>query len=272
MKMFVLPIALVLSLTSFSQNFSHIYTNIEPVKFIVTYAMQYQPDSTDPNDIKLGRMLLFIGDSTSKFVSRAFYINDTTTRKFTTVEQLQAYLLDSKRQIPGTLYQIFKNYPKGRITYTEHIPSSTYKYEESIDMFDWILTGDTSSICGFKVYKATCDYSGRSWIAWFSPDLPYNDGPYKFNGLPGLIIKAHDTRNHYCFEMISIEKPAKEIMIEIEKKEYITTTKSGFFHAQDYFREDIINRVKEAGGNSSTQQTAALNMSKRNNPIELKRK
>lgn len=32
--------------------------------------------------------------------------------------------------------------------------------------------------------KATCDFAGRKWIAWFTTEIPIQDGPYKFYGLP----------------------------------------------------------------------------------------
>jgi hypothetical protein len=109
-------------------------------------------------------------------------------------------------------------------------------------------------------------------VAWFAPELPYSDGPYKFNGLPGLIVKIADTRNQYVFELLSIGKPAKSLPIDFLDDAYMVTTKQNFFKAQDDFRADIINRAKAGGATNQMQQTAAQNMSQRNNPIELVRK
>ncbi|RTZ46452.1 GLPGLI family protein [Chryseobacterium arthrosphaerae] len=36
----------------------------------------------------------------------------------------------------------------------------------------------------FNTQKAVCDFAGRKWTAWFTADLPIQDGPYKFYGLP----------------------------------------------------------------------------------------
>ncbi|MFA5972032.1 MAG: GLPGLI family protein [Lentimicrobiaceae bacterium] len=272
MQKYFLIVALTFSISAFTQSFDHVYKNLDAIKMIATYTIHSQQDSTNPSNIRNGKMLLFLSDSLSEFLNMALYMNDTITRKFTTFEQLQEYMLDTKRPMPASLYRIYKNYPKQKITYTEHIPSSTYKFEEELDLFQWKLTNDTITVCGFKAQMATCDFGGRSWIAWFSPDIPYSDGPYKFNGLPGLIVKVYDTRNHYVFELVSINKPAKGLMIDIEDKEYVVTTKQDFFSAQDSFREDIVNRAKEAGADNAMQQMAAKNMAERNNPIELIRK
>lgn len=272
MKTIFVLTATLLSLNSLAQNTDTKFINLEPVKVVATYSYNYQPDSTNLSDIKKSDMLLFIGDHISKFDSKSDYMNDTITRKLVTFEMEQAYYKNPQRPIPAILYRIYKNYPKGMLTYTEYIPSNYFKFEEGLDMFHWIISVDTSTICGFKTQKATCNFGGRNWVAWFAPELPYNDGPYKFNGLPGLIVKVYDTRNHYVFEMKSIGKTEKSLMIDFLDTEYMPTTKQKFFQAWDSFQADIVNRARQAGGDNDFQQTLARNLSSRNNPIELIRK
>ena len=272
MRYYILLIVLAIANCASAQLFGRKYNDIEPAKIVVNFTLKYQQDSTNSAAIKTTDLLLFLGENISWFISKAGYINDTASRKFTSNEQVMMY--QSNPQVPrsGIQYQIYKNYPKGKLTYIEHIPSNTYKFEEDVNLFNWNLTNDTSTFYGFRVQKATCEFGGRSWIAWFSPEIPYSDGPYKFNGLPGLIVKIYDTHNHYKFELVSINKYEPGLMINIKDKEYIVTTKQGFFKAQDSFREDIISRAKEAGMDNNSQQVAAKNMAMRNNPIELIRK
>ncbi|MCD6113553.1 MAG: GLPGLI family protein [Bacteroidales bacterium] len=266
-----ISLTLVFLLTAFAPiRYDYPITNIEAAKVVVKYSLEYQQDSTS-NYKKYSEMYLFIGKSCSKFLSKEMYRTDTVMRKIKNFEQLQAYALDRNRPSPKILYKIFKNYPKGKITFIEHVLPSTLKYQEDLNIFKWKLCKDTATIRGCKVQKALCNYGGRKWIAWFCPEIPYSDGPYKFNGLPGLILKIHDTRNHYSFEVISIEKPWKNLMIDMREKDFVETTKQEFFRAKDSFREDIISRAQEAGLSSEDQQTAAKTMAKRNNPLELKR-
>lgn len=269
--LFLITLSLLATNTN-AQFFDLKYKYIEPAIIIGTYSLKYQRDSTNPNNIRNSTMLLFLGKTVSKFVNSDNYICDTTTRKFTTEKQFIDFMSNPDAKSIAFLYQIYKNYPTGKITFIDHIPSNAYKVEEDINLFQWSITSDTNTVCGFRAQKATCNFGGRSWIAWFSPDIPYSDGPYKFNGLPGLIVKVYDTRHHYVFELLSIVKPGEILMIDIEDKEYIVTNKQGFFQAEDSFRADIVNRAKEAGGNNQMQQTAAQNMALRNNPIELQRK
>jgi GLPGLI family protein len=230
-----------------------------------------QEDSTNQSNIRKDKFLLFIGANVSEFVHLYKFMNDTAIRRFTTDDQVISYLATPQANIPNALYRIYKNYPKGKLTFTDHIPSDTYRFEEDLDLFHWQLTGDTATVCGYKSQKATCNFGGRSWVAWFAPELPHSDGPYKFNGLPGLILKIADTRNHYVFEMTEIQKPGAEVMIDIEDKNYIVTTKQGFFRAFDSFINDFVTRARQSGPGNDLQ-TVTKNMASRNNPIELIRK
>jgi GLPGLI family protein len=271
-KLIIIFISLSCSLQAFSQLFEISIKELEKAEFTITYSVKYKPDSLNPNSIGEEKMLLFIGKDISEFLSYYSYFNDIEMRKMETSSQLQEWL-NTIPPMPNIPYYIYKNYPAGKITYIEHAAFTPFKYEENLELFTWQLSTDTATIRGYHAQKATTSFGGRDWVAWFAPELPYNDGPYKFNGLPGLIVKVYDTRNHYVFEMTSIEKAQEGTMITMREMQYIETTKFGFFKAKDAFRDDIINRVKEKGiTDSNDLQLAARNMARQNNPIELIRK
>ncbi|MBD5356784.1 MAG: GLPGLI family protein [Bacteroides sp.] len=50
------------------------------------------------------------------------------------------------------------------------------------------MTDTTAFILGYECIMAEIDYHGHHWQAWFSPDIPVNDGPWKVCGLSGLIL------------------------------------------------------------------------------------
>ncbi len=248
------------------------YKTLDTTEFIVTYSMESKRDSNNLDYVRKEETLLFLGKSISYFVSKNSYNFTQERRKLTTVQQVQEFYNNKGNFYPGFTYLIFKNYPAEKLTFTKPTLEGSFKIEESLNLFNWQLTGDTATVAGFKTQKATSDFGGRSWIAWFAPEIPFNDGPYKFNGLPGLIVKVHDNRMHYVFELKYIDKADAVKLIEIKEYSYIKTTKQKFFQAEDAIIKDITSRVKEAGVSTYSQQVAARNMSRRNNPIELKRK
>lgn len=245
---------------------------LDSVNLLVTYSLSYQEDSLNPNNIRKENMLLFLSDNVSCFLSMRHLRHIEQKKSITSRAELLAVMQDLDFQLPVSRYNyyIFKNYPEGKITKINSIMGDFFKYRQSLNTFDWELTSETSEMNGFKVQKATTEYGGRSWVAWFTPDIPYNDGPYKFNGLPGLILEIRDTRDHYVFELVSVERPGEPMFIEFPERNYIKTTKKDFFRARQSFQNDIISRASEAGLGVEVQQIAAENMRRRNNPLELK--
>lgn len=244
---------------------------LEPAEFIVTYSLRYQEDSLPPHFTRQEDQILFIGKNVSMYLSRNAYNFEKNMRKFKSVAELQEYLF-TKPSMPHNLIRLYKNQPKGKLTFADWVSPNTFKFEESLNLFNWKLNGDTATILGYKAQKATCDFGGRSWEAWFCREIPYSDGPYKFNGLPGLILNLHDTRNHYVFEFISIEKPKDEVMIEYLEDDYLESTKQDYFKALDAFNANLATWARDNGGGIDAQQNAARIAIERNNPIELIRK
>ncbi|QOW09812.1 GLPGLI family protein [Kaistella flava (ex Peng et al. 2021)] len=78
--------------------------------------------------------------------------------------------------------------------------------------FKWKINNTQSqNILGYKTYNATTSFGGRNWTAWYTTDIPIPDGPYKFYGLPGLILKISDSSGDYDFEIKGITKEKNDI-------------------------------------------------------------
>ncbi len=120
-------------------------------------------------------------------------------------------------------YNVFKNYPfKGDLTYTNK-QFKDFLYKESMVMPQWkMLQGDTV-IVGYPCKKAKTTFRGRTWIVWYTMDIPYHDGPWKLYGLPGLILKADDIKGDFIFNCIGIEKGKKQPIV-LRKAKYVKCT------------------------------------------------
>ena len=79
-------------------------------------------------------------------------------------------------------------------------------YDEPYPDQKWTLTQDTATISGYHCQKATCRFHGRDFEAWFTPEVPVKFGPWKFGGLPGLIVKVYDTYHLYTFDCTRVER------------------------------------------------------------------
>src|SRR6218665_698056 len=77
--------------------------------------------------------------------------------------------------------------------------------------YNWKITSETKKIQNYTCYKATTSFRGNNFEAWFTPDIPLNIGPWKWYGLPGLILEAYDVEKKNVFLLEKIEKLTQEM-------------------------------------------------------------
>lgn len=80
-----------------------------------------------------------------------------------------------------------------------------YIVNEVFPNFDWKLNNNTKKIGRFNCVDATTTFRGRKYIAWFAPSIPVPYGPWKFGGLPGLILSVSDTDKQVQFLFQSLK-------------------------------------------------------------------
>ena len=75
--------------------------------------------------------------------------------------------------------------------------------------FSWKVLSEKRKIGAFDCQRAETEYGGRKWIAWFTTEIPFQDGPYVFQGLPGLILEIKDENNNFLFTLNQIKKESQ---------------------------------------------------------------
>jgi GLPGLI family protein len=93
-----------------------------------------------------------------------------------------------------------------------HLERYNSRYTEDYPLQKWSITTDTMTILNYVCQKATCDFRGRTYDAWFTTAIPIAQGPWKFGGLPGLILKVYDTKKIYVFEAVQIKNEKTPIL------------------------------------------------------------
>lgn len=179
----------------------------ESMEFVYDY--NYCVDTTEAlkENYSSDKMLLQIGpEMLSKFSSLKNLTVDSLLMSMTS-EQVGTAAQEGKLST-GEFMTIYKNHPQGKLTHTEKVCMDWIKYEEEMPKFDWELTDSTTTVLGYECKGAKCNFRGREWTVYYSEDIPIMDGPWKFNGLPGLIMKASDKNSQYNFECIGIKSVA----------------------------------------------------------------
>lgn len=173
-------------------------------RFIYDYT--FVSDSTAKDQSKTEMMYLDVVSKGSEFYSRDKFITDSLV-----FERSKSSTPDYRGIKYGAIpYIVEKSYPDYTIRFINRIYGDDYKVADNRKL-NWKISPEKEKIGEFNVQKASLDFGGRKWIAWFAADIPIQDGPYKFHGLPGLIVKISDETHSHIFELKGINKTKENI-------------------------------------------------------------
>lgn len=120
----------------------------------------------------------------------------------------------------------FKN--DNQLSFTRDITGKNFFVTDNTLSIDWKLESETQKIDRFLCNKATANIRGRDWTVWYTSEIPVYYGPWKFYGLPGLVVKAEESTGQFAFNLTKIEKNTeqyKDISINMEDYETVTLKK-----------------------------------------------
>jgi len=258
-------------------------TVLDNLHYRVTYNLTFRP-SKDTSATQQEKMRLLVGDSISLFYSQNAFLRDSIMATFQGDNPDMTRMMAAMQTAPKSMfsYEIIKRTQAKQVVFRESVFMDKLSYTEPLPAVTWNITNETATKVGYMCQKATTSYGGRTYDAWFTFQIPIQDGPYKFSGLPGLIVEMYDTEKHYHFILAGIEKVAKG-EIAVNESKLLKVSKEKFVEMKADFTENPFKMIN-ASGASITMKTndgkemsqkemtnlVKKNQSKRNNPIELK--
>ncbi|HLU22050.1 MAG TPA: GLPGLI family protein [Bacillaceae bacterium] len=234
----IITIAILFSLTS-------INVSAQQFEFDKTllYKLTYAPDSSKQASLSEEYFELFINDSVSLFRSfkkgkldSANQIAFQNGNTFGDISVATAYYTKFN-------FQIFKK--DNSISYFDYMEGhydALFRYDEMLEL-NWLVMPDTKNIQGMECQLASTNYAGRVWDAWFCKDIPIFEGPYKFSGLPGLIIKITSDDRTWDFELVNLNtNEIKRILFNQRPELQIKNlSKKDFYKETNYYK---INKIQ----------------------------
>lgn len=214
------------------------------------YDVEYKKDSTQ-NYVTKENYHLDIDAKEIKYYPRDFFIGDS----------LETHGL---------------SFPVGATYNTSHIlnhqsGSEEYDYYDvlenvvlklsSKDSQKWTLTDEKKKAKDLNLQKATTHWGGRNWTAWFTPNIPFQEGPYKFHGLPGLIVELSDDKNNYKFELVKTQKVAskRNIFIDYMTQESVVVDEKKYRDSKLKYYDSPVNYLRNASGKTQSSSEFYLN-------------
>ncbi|MDR1199605.1 MAG: GLPGLI family protein [Prevotellaceae bacterium] len=246
---------------------------IDNMQLKCLYEHYYQYSTSKSTQTLIDTMRLEVGQNVCKFYSCNYGAMDSTV---SITGDVMRIVYKSKPNKSRNSYTIYVNYPENKTTFNG-IAMGTLKYfeyAEDLEIPKWTVHKETQTILSHPCRKATCRFRGRDYVAWYATDIPISRGPYKFAGLPGLILKIADTENLYSFECIAMEKSNEQIYKDKKKIEVVPTTREEFIGMEKRFyanpKASAVEGFKILGLNFDDVKDRIPDNAKANyNPIEL---
>lgn len=185
-------------------------------------------------DMREYHAILELGDSIFKYESYGSYRLDSALvgkQQMTLGEYFDFY----NKYSPDFKEFLLENVNANKLSYYGQVSIDKFMYHEEVPHIDWALSDSTKEICGYLCHQATATFRGRNWIAWYC-DIPKSVGPWKLNGLPGLILAAETEDKEHTFSAISVRKSSSPITVN--DTEYFKTTREHFNKAVADYKSD----------------------------------
>ena len=187
--------------------------------------------------------ILQIGRDCSSFMDyTAFQSDSVNASPHASDEDIKKYQMQKMKNSLFFDQTVLQNHPQGEMSVYSVIPPDYYMYKEKLRPIQWSLGNETDTVCGYVCKKATGEYGGRKWVVWYSPEIPTPYGPWKFCGLPGLVMLAHDTENIHRFEAITFRKGTLPIAVP-DIPNMVTVERNKFVKSKNRFEEDPMNNI-----------------------------
>lgn len=168
----------------------------------VVYRLTYKPaPGMNP---RMCDQVLLIGEKYTRCYSPLYERVDSAT---TELAKEQGRAIFSPQVPLEPVGEVYRDLAGNEFRVIQRVPfQKTYvvSYTEPADRPEWTMCPDTDTVGSYRCHKARTEYGGRTWTAWYAPEISVDAGPWKLCGLPGLILRAADETESYAFTLRSL--------------------------------------------------------------------
>ncbi len=186
---------------------------LEPALLECVYDFS-RPADDDNSQTENGEYILQIGKRYAVYMTYSSYRSDSVfiRQKNYKIEAMEALRIIGKYRRPSLgLNTIVRDNQEGKQIISALFVNKNYGYTEPSKQVQWQLRKESKQILGYICKEARCSYGGRTWTAWYAPDIAVTEGPWKLCGLPGLVLEAEDESGKLRFQAITVRKGKEQV-------------------------------------------------------------
>lgn len=210
----------------------------DKIKILIEYKMVHVVDTTQRANPRITRCMLIAGSKMSVYDDyyRAMRYLGYKGEAAMRVYNNQTDIAEAAAGI--TCDQIFTDFEKKELITGSYFWKAFYTRIDPIDKLAWTIQPQKKKILEQECQKATTTFGGRNYTVWFAPAIPINAGPWKLNGLPGIILAANDEKNEIEFICTKITMPEENAPLITASKNATVLSAEKFNKTKKMFAED----------------------------------
>ncbi|MFB0945489.1 MAG: GLPGLI family protein [Spirosomataceae bacterium] len=230
LKSFFIVSSFLITATSYCQDYK------------VAYRLSY-PETSEVN--KQEDFYLYSTPEQSTFISN-FKVRKDSVMKYNKSDigsKMAAY-----KAIPKTKFDFFvlKKYKTSTVLFAQKV-GMYIAYQQIAPTYDWKIVDSTKEIQGFSCRKAILSLYGNTYNVWFTDEIPVFDGPYFFQGLPGLILEVSCVEQNYQFTLVGIEKGVSPVDYPDKSFKELTNDREKFIRLADDWEKNTMSNLFKTG-------------------------
>lgn len=194
-------------------DYTHKMDTITHYNIQILYEMKFMPDTLERDNYDRRTTVLNLSpEGISNYCEYSLFKTDSIKAPHIEDGKVRLSITNKAMKYGGRVYDnyiIVKSWPENdKLFHIETIGiDGRFKYTDDLPDFGWKVDfSRTKEVAGYVCHSAMGRYAGRDYQAWFTTDIPINDGPWKFQGLPGLILEVSSLDQEYSYTCMSIRK------------------------------------------------------------------
>lgn len=234
MKKSIFLIFLLFSSIVFAQNYRAIYE------------LKFKP-SKEKDSIITEQFALDIFPKLEKvsFYNYSYFKNDSVMSVFHETSERQGGVNIDLNSLPKAKFPVVFIKENNKTFSLKTIDGDSYKFEDSKKPI-WKVLKETKKIKNWNCQKAETEFLGRKWTAWFTSELAFPEGPYKFSNLPGLIAEIYDSKNDYHFILEAFFQNSGEYFMPTIFRKPISVNKKQYEKAWSNYVKDPAFKLRQS--------------------------
>jgi GLPGLI family protein len=179
------------------------------------------------------------------------FVSDLKIRKDSIIKDKETDIgskMKAYKAIPQTKFDFFlqKKYETNTVLFAQKV-GKYIGYQKIVPSYDWQVVDSVKKNNGFSCRKGILKLNDQTYNAWFTDEISVFDGPYFFQGLPGLILEVSCIERNYQFTFVGIEKGYSPVIYPDKSFEAITDNRDKFIQVVADWEKNTVKNLFKSG-------------------------